>query len=49
MEIVAFGLPFYFISGLAYEARAFFVFLAILIGVYHFLLFAYMHPISIAY
>lgn len=35
MEIVAFGLPFYFISGLAYEARAFFVFLAILIGMYH--------------
>lgn len=32
LEIVAFGLPFYFISGLAYEARAFFVYLAILIG-----------------
>lgn len=34
MEIMAFGLPFYFISGLAYEARAFFVFLAILIGAF---------------
>lgn len=32
MEIVAFGLPFYFISGLAYEPTAFFVYLAILIG-----------------
>jgi hypothetical protein len=32
MEIIAFGLPFYFISGLVYEAQAFFVFLAILIG-----------------
>lgn len=32
MEIIAFGLPFYFIAGLVYEARAFFVFLAILIG-----------------
>ncbi|KAL3761106.1 hypothetical protein ACHAWU_001375 [Discostella pseudostelligera] len=32
MEIIAFGLPFYFIAGLAYEARAFFVFLAILIA-----------------
>lgn len=32
MEIVAFGLPFYFIAGLAYEARAFFVYLGILIG-----------------
>ncbi len=31
MEIVAFGLPFYFIAGLAYEARAFFIYLAILI------------------
>ena len=31
MEIVAFGLPFYFISGLAYDPRAFFVYLAILI------------------
>ena len=34
MEIVAFGLPFYFIAGLAYEARAFFVYLAILVGRY---------------
>lgn len=32
MEIVAFGLPFYFISGLAYDPRAFFVYLAILIA-----------------
>lgn len=32
MEIVAFGLPFYLISGLALEARAFFVYLGILIG-----------------
>ena len=32
MEIIAFGLPFYLISGLALEARAFFVFLFILIG-----------------
>lgn len=31
MEIVAFGLPFYFIAGLAYTARAFFIYLAILI------------------
>ena len=31
LEIFAFGLPFYFISGLAYEAKAFFVFLAILV------------------
>jgi hypothetical protein len=38
MEIIAFGLPFYFIAGLAYEARAFFVFLAILIGAYRFLI-----------
>ncbi len=35
LEIVAFGLPFYFISGLAYEARAFFVYLFILIGKCH--------------
>lgn len=32
MEIVAFGLPFYFIAGLAYDPAAFFVYLAILIG-----------------
>eukprot|EP00804_Cyclotella_cryptica_P009072 CCRYP_003155-RB/>CCRYP_003155-RB protein AED:0.07 eAED:0.07 QI:33/1/1/1/1/1/12/1130/1233 len=32
MEIVAFGLPFYLISGLAYEVRAFFVYLAILVA-----------------
>ena len=32
MEIIAFGLPFYFIAGLAYEATAFFIYLAILIG-----------------
>mmetsp|Transcript_888 Transcript_888/g.1257 ORF Transcript_888/g.1257 Transcript_888/m.1257 type:complete len:1050 (+) Transcript_888:1338-4487(+) len=32
MEIVAFGLPFYFIAGLAYEAKAFFIYLAILIA-----------------
>ena len=31
LEILAFGLPFYFIAGLAYEARAFFVYLAILV------------------
>ena len=35
LEIVAFGLPFYFISGLAYEAKAFFVYLFILIGECH--------------
>ena len=29
---LAFGVPFYFISGLAYEAKAFFVYLAILIS-----------------
>lgn len=32
MEIIAFGLPFYFIAGLAYEAKAFFIYLAILIA-----------------
>lgn len=32
LEIIAFGLPFYFISGLAYTARAFFTYLLILIG-----------------
>ncbi|KAL7552795.1 hypothetical protein ACHAWF_016049 [Thalassiosira exigua] len=37
LEISAFGIPFYLISGLALEARAFFVFLAILI-VYKFAL-----------
>lgn len=37
MEIVAFGLPFYLISGLAYEVRAFFVYLAILVGAYFFM------------
>jgi len=31
MEILAFGLPFYFISGLAYTAGAFFTYLAMLI------------------
>ena len=28
-HILAFGLPFYFTAGLAYEARVFFVYLAI--------------------
>ena len=32
LEIIAFGLPFYFIAGLAYTARAFFTYLVILIG-----------------
>jgi len=37
LEIIAFGLPFYFIAGLAYTARAFFTYLLILI-VYKFAL-----------
>lgn len=45
MEIIAFGLPFYFIAGLVYEARAFFVFLAILIGML-FVLIAHFSPFA---